>query len=265
MTLELYHNGSSVCAAKVRLLLAEKHIPWHGHYLDVLAGDQFDPAYLKINPKAVVPTIVHNGTVVTESTVICEYLDEVFPEIPCRPADAAGRARMRIWTKVVDESLHPNVVDITFTVSHRHTVLAKGEEATRRFIEDAPDVVSRERRHGWIHRGYDAPGVREAVNVYAKALRDMDSALADGPWLAGKTFSLADIGVLPYVNRLHMLNMDSMWRNDKPRVTDWFDRIRERASFFPGIEEHLPADSREGLLRNGKTGGPALLAACGIG
>jgi ganglioside-induced differentiation-associated protein 1 len=262
--LELYHNGTSVCAAKVRILLAEKNVPWKGHYLDVLAGDQFDPAYLKLNPKAVVPTIVHDGTVVTESTVICEYLDEVFPDVPLRPADAAGRARMRVWTKVVDEALHPNVVDITFTVSHRHTVIAKGEEATRRFIEDAPDDITRERRNGWIHKGFDAPGVKEAVNVYAKALKQMDAALADQPWLAGDTFSLADIGVTPYVNRLRMLNMSAMWENRLPNVAGWLDRVRTRSSFFPGVEEHVPESSREDLLRNGEVGGPQLLAACEI-
>lgn len=68
--LELYHNGSSVCAAKIRIVLAEKNVPWNGHYLDVLVADQFDPEYLKLNPKAVVPTIVHDGNVVIESTVI---------------------------------------------------------------------------------------------------------------------------------------------------------------------------------------------------
>ena len=46
----------------------------------MLAVDQFDPAYLKLNPKAVVPTIVHDGIVVTESTVIGEYLEDVFPD-----------------------------------------------------------------------------------------------------------------------------------------------------------------------------------------
>ena len=262
--LELYHNGTSVCAAKVRILLAEKSIPWKGHYLDVLAGDQFDPEYLKLNPKAVVPTIVHDGIVVTESTVICEYLDEVYPDIPLRPADAAGRARMRLWTKIVDEALHPNVADITFTVSHRHTVIAKGEEITRKFIEDAPDLISRERRHGWIFKGFEAPGVKEAVEAYAKALRQMNDVLAGQPWLAGDSFSLADIGVIPYVNRLHMLNMSEMWVNHLPNVSGWFDRVRERASFQPGIEEHVPDASREALLRNGTKGGPALLAACGI-
>lgn len=260
--LELYHNGTSVCAAKVRLLLAEKNLPWKGHYLDVLAGDQFDPEYLKLNPKAVVPTLVHDGTVVTESTVICEYLDEVFPETPLRPADAAGRARMRIWTKTVDEILHPNIVDITFTVSHRHTVISKGEEATRSFIEDAPDYVTRERRHGWIHKGFDAPGVRQAVDAYAKALKLMNADLAERPWLAGDTISLADFGVIPYVNRLYMLNMSAMWDDRLPHVASWFDRMRARESFLPGVEEHVPTASREALLRNGKTGGPQLLAAC---
>ena len=260
--LELYHNGSSVCASKVRLLLAEKGVGWTGHYLDLLAGDQFDPAYLKLNPNAVVPTIVHDGTVVTESTVICEYLDEMYPQVPLCPLDAAGRARMRLWTKLVDEYLHPNVVDITFTVSHRHTVMSKGKENIRRFIEDAPDLMTRERRHGWIHLGSDAPGVKEAIRVYLKAPKNMNAALAGQPWLAGDSFSLADIGVLPYVNRLHMLNMSAMWDGQLPHLADWFDRARARDSFHPGIEEHLPDASRQDLLRNGKDGGPGLLAAC---
>ncbi len=50
-------------------------------------GDQFDPEYLKLNPKAVVPILVHDGRVIVESTVICEYVDEDFPEPSLKPAD----------------------------------------------------------------------------------------------------------------------------------------------------------------------------------
>ena len=82
----LYHHGSSVCAAKVRIVLAEKSLPWDGVYVDILRGDQFDPAYMKLNPKAVVPTLVHDGKVIVESSVICEYLDETFPDPPLKPA-----------------------------------------------------------------------------------------------------------------------------------------------------------------------------------
>jgi glutathione S-transferase len=105
--LTLYHQGSSVCAAKVRIVLYEKGLEWDSEYIDVLKGEQFDPAYLKLNPNAVVPTLIHDGKIVIETTVICEYLDDLFPDPPLRPNDACALAQMRIWTKRVDEQLHP--------------------------------------------------------------------------------------------------------------------------------------------------------------
>ena len=58
-----------------------------------LGGDQFDPAYMKLNPNAVVPTLIHDGQVVIESSVILYYLDEAFPEKPLMPAAPRARAR----------------------------------------------------------------------------------------------------------------------------------------------------------------------------
>ena len=55
MSFTLYHHGSSVCAAKVRFAMEEKGMDWDGVYIDILKGEQFDPEYIKINPKAVVP------------------------------------------------------------------------------------------------------------------------------------------------------------------------------------------------------------------
>ena len=64
MAVELYHHGSSVFAAKVKLVLAEKDVAWEGHYLDILAGEHHTPEYLKLNSKAVVPTLIHDGQVI---------------------------------------------------------------------------------------------------------------------------------------------------------------------------------------------------------
>ena len=83
--LELYHNDMSTCAQKVRLTLAEKGLAWEGRHLDLRAGDQQKPEYLKLNPRGVVPTIVDNGKVVRESTVIMEYLDDEYPKPSLRP------------------------------------------------------------------------------------------------------------------------------------------------------------------------------------
>ncbi len=56
----LYHSGPSVCSIKVRLVLAEKNLAWDGKILNLQRGDQFQPDYRKINPNAVVPTLIHN-------------------------------------------------------------------------------------------------------------------------------------------------------------------------------------------------------------
>src|SRR4029079_2686770 len=64
--IELYHHGSSVCARKVRLALGEKGLAWKGHSGDLSTGEQFKPEYVKLNPKAVVPTLVHDGQVILE-------------------------------------------------------------------------------------------------------------------------------------------------------------------------------------------------------
>src|SRR5262245_42353925 len=67
--LELYHSINSVCAQKVRIALAEKGLTAKEHLM-TLRGDQFDPGYLKLNASGVVPTLIHDGTPVTESSVI---------------------------------------------------------------------------------------------------------------------------------------------------------------------------------------------------
>jgi len=255
MALELYHHGSSVCAAKVRLVLEEKGLNWQGHYLDILAGEQFDPAYLKLNPKAVVPTLVHDGKVIRESTVICEYLDDVFPETPLRPADPVARATMRIWTKLVDEEVHPSVRPVTYVSTHRHTIMKRSPDEVEEHINSDPHPVWRERKRGWIHQGFAAPDVQVAIRFFAKLLEDMDTTLARSPWLAGGTYSLADGALTPYLNRLDMLGFSEMW-SDLPNLTQWFDRVRARPSFEPALFKYLPESLRADMTANGRAAWP---------
>ena len=91
--LKLYDGTTSVCAIKVRLSLFEKGVPFESHNIDLRAGDQFDPDYLKLNPNAVVPTLVDGDDVVIESSVILQYLEDTRPDPSLFPASAADRAR----------------------------------------------------------------------------------------------------------------------------------------------------------------------------
>ena len=116
--LTLYHGRTSVCSIKARLALAEKGVDWDGKLL-TLRGDQFDPAYMKLNPNAVVPTLVHDGKVIIESTVIMHYVDEVFPSPSLLPSDPVGRSKLRLTTKLMDEYVHVSCMAITFATANR--------------------------------------------------------------------------------------------------------------------------------------------------
>jgi glutathione S-transferase len=257
--LELYHHGSSVCAAKVRLALAEKGLPWEGHYLDILKGEQFRPDYLAINPKAVVPTLVHDGDVITESTVICEYLEETFADRSIYPATPSARARVRVWTKAVDEELHPACSAVTYVVSHRHTILRNGVGSFDDFLKQggADGLAARTLKWQWIQHGLAAPGAADKIRLYAGYLQKMDSVLATSEWLAGDAFSMADIAIAPYVNRLDVLAMDGLWRNGRlPRVERWFERIKARPSFRPALIDWMPAELMGEMRANGEKSWP---------
>jgi glutathione S-transferase len=82
----LYDFGNSVCCQKVRITMRAKDLDWQAIKVDLFKTEQYDPKYLKLNPKGVVPTLVHNGTPIIESTLICEYLDETFPNPPLIPS-----------------------------------------------------------------------------------------------------------------------------------------------------------------------------------
>lgn len=244
--LELYHHGSSVCAAKVRLTLAEKSLEWKSHYVDILKGEQFDPDYIRLNPKAVVPTLVHDGHAILESTVICEYLDEVFPSPALKPANALDRAEMRLWTKAVDEILHPMCAEITFSASHRHTIARLGPEGVERFLASTPPISVtpewHDRKKIIVKEGFNAPGIDKAYRLYDGFLQKMEDRLRRSQWLAGPTFSLADIALTPYVTRLDMLNMSGMWKQNRPHLTDWFLRIKDRPTYKPQLRDWCPPD-----------------------
>ena len=266
--LELYHHGSSVCAAKARFAIMEKGIEWTSRYLDILAGDQFDPEYVKLNPKAVVPTLVHDRRVIVESTVICEYLDDAFPPTPLRPEDPYDCARMRLWTKAVDEYVHPTCGEITFVSCHRHIVKRLGPDGLEEFLGNTPGVsVTPEwkaRKRELVEKGFEASGITEKVRLHYQYVEQANADLAERPWLAGDTYSLADIAMAPYINRLDMLGMSGLWQGRLLHLTDWFERIRERPNFKPCFLDWCPDDLTDDLRTFGSKSWPEVREILGI-
>ena len=223
--LELYHNDMSVCAEGVRLALAEKGLAYAGHHLDLRAGDQRRPEYLALNPKGKVPTLVHDGFVVTESIVIMEYIDDAFPALALKPATPQGRARMRGWTKQIDESIFGATGTVSLSIAFHHQYTPEQIEQQTR--ERGPAYRERFER---IKRGVDNPAFPEAIRRLDKMLADMDEALAERPWLCGEQYTLADVAFAPYVKRLDQLHFGGML-DGRPRAANWYARMKARKAY----------------------------------
>jgi glutathione S-transferase len=238
MSLTLYHNDMSVCSAKVRMALAEKELAWEGIHLDLRAGDAQKPEYVKLNPNQVVPTLLHDGAIVIESNVICEYLDDAFPDQPLRPADPLARARMRLWTKQLDEGLHAATATVSTCIAFRHQHLARKPEDLKAWLDNMVDPARRDRTRLAIELGTESPDFGHAVTRFERLLDEMDRALTAGAWLAGDTYSLADLAYAPYLKRLQHLGFGDRV-TARPRTSEWAQRLLTRPAFQRGVGQWL--------------------------
>ena len=231
--LELYNHDMSVCAAKVRFAMAEKGLEYTSHIVNLLTREHKTPKYLALNPNGVVPTLVHNGHVIYESTIINEYLEEKFPQTPLMPKTSQGKARVRKWTLQLDTNIHSATSVLSTCIAFRDFFLAMPPEDLELHFTNQPgaDPLKMERHNDNIKNGVDSKYFAHAVITFSKLLKAMDEELSgDEPWLAGEKLSLADIGYAPYIRRLEHLQLKAMWENF-PYLSDWYDRLQQREAF----------------------------------
>jgi glutathione S-transferase len=241
--LELYHSINSVCAQKVRVVLAEKGLEYQEHLMS-LRGDQFDPEYMKLNPNAVVPTLVHEGRPVIESSVILYYLDEAFPQPPLMPRNVQERALVRLYNKLIDEYVHNSCTILTFATAFRPWFAGLSGKQIEQKLAKAPSKQRTAYKRDVALKGLESKYVRDAVAYHRKLLEMMDTSLARGPWLAGEAFSIADAAVIPYILRLELLRLHRMWER-LPRIDAWYERMRSRASVKKELLDRMGAEDRK--------------------
>jgi glutathione S-transferase len=225
---------------KVRFCLAEKGLNWQAHRIILGKFDNLTPEYLEINPGGVVPTLVHDGDIITESTVINEYLDEVFSDPVLKPETPLERARMREWTKYQDDVIHHSVRPATFQLMIKQRFKGLSEEEMDARVAAHPLPERRKAYREWTTGPVDVAAVQGAIAQMKKIVARMEKSLSHTPWLAGKTFSLADVAVATFVDRVEHLKFDFLWQNN-PGVQDWIRRIKQRKPFHEAKpQQRLP-------------------------
>lgn len=238
--LELYYFHDATCGIKARLALFEKEVEFTPRILERF--DLTQPGYLAINPQGVVPTLVHNGEIIVESSVICLYVDDAFEGPALKPRSALHRAQMYTWLKAIDESYFRGIGSITFAFAFRQSILDRypDESSLENYFESIRVPEYRERRRSIIALGADAPAVQDAVKALDAMLENLETALQKCSFAAGPEYSLADACLAPLLLRLEVFGLEKMWA-DRPAVSDWWRRVRNRASFHRLLEESFPA------------------------
>ena len=170
MRIKLYDYTTSPNCQRVKVVLEEKKLPYEIVPIDLQKKEQKRPEFLKLNPYGKVPVIADGDTVLYESCLINEYLEEKYPEPPLMPEDPAKKTRIRIL--------------IDYGMSHL----------------DAPyRKVRMERVKEEKERNQQA--VEEGTKELKDLLRRFEDELGDQPYLAGD-FSLVDAALIPRFNRL---------------------------------------------------------------
>lgn len=224
----LHHSPFSTCSQKVRLALAEKQVAWSSREIDFTRQEHLSSEYLRLNPNGVVPTLVHDGTPIVDSSVICEYLDEVFPQPPLAPADPRARATMRSWMRYLEEVPTAAIRVPSFNklfAAHLATMPRAEFEAMTAKMPIRKQFYRQMGPAGFDQRVYD-----ESIEKLCRTLHRVNEALSAGPWLGGYAYSIADIVLTPIVIRMADLELSSMWK-ELPNVSAWLTRVQARDSF----------------------------------
>jgi glutathione S-transferase len=251
-SLFLCHYPGSPCSRRVQISLIEKGIDWRDVHIDLSRMEQRHPAYLRINPNGLVPTLVHNGQVLWESNVITRYLDDVFPQHRLYPDDAAQLQAVGEWQaaeQAMARDFRPLMYQRLMGPILRLTqTLEEALDKVRMVTSDSADIEWEEKV--WSLAVIDAAEEQRLEKNLFAWLDRVEAALAETGFLVGDQFSQAEISLYPRISMYPWIGL-SISAQRYPHTRDWLQRMGLRASFrqtLTGQDKALSRLSRSPLL-----------------
>lgn len=239
--LTLYSFGPAANSLKPLLALYEKGLTFAPRFIDPRKFEHHEQWFKKINPRGQVPALDHDGHIITESTVICEYLEDAFPDAPrLRPADPVSIAEMRVWTKWVDEYFCWCVSTIGWErmVGPMARALSDAE-----FEEQLKRIPVEEQRAKWRNArdGFPKHVLDEEMRKIRFSVDRLEKRLSESEWLAGGGYSLADICNFAIANGMQHGFAEILNRDATPHLIAWIERINAR----PAVREMFARSQSE--------------------
>ena len=231
--IHLLNYQFSACSMKTRIYLNLKKIAFKSHQINLSSGENFSEWFQGINPRSLVPVLIHDGDVHIESNDILEYLEGCFKEVPLIPENM--EVKISELLKFEDD-LHIDIRNITFKFMVPK-LLNKGKSIQPKAKEKAtlngePDSLDDENRKFWHE--YEKYGIKDeaarASLVRVKnALDDLDKNLHKNKYLLGNNISLLDIAWFIYATRIQHANYPLEILH--PKVYVWYQRLYKNKTF----------------------------------
>ena len=231
----------SACSMKTRIYLNLKKIPFTSHQINLSAGENFSEWFQGINPRSLVPVLIHDGEIHIESNDILEYLEGCFKESPLIPENMEKKVKELLK---FEDNLHVDIRNITFKflvprfLNKGKSVQPKAKnKATLNGELDSMDEVN---RNFWEH--YEKYGITDedasrSLIRFRTALEDLNDQLEDSPYILGAELSLVDIAWFIYATRIQHANYPLQRLH--PNVSGWYERLYANVLFRKEVRRPL--------------------------
>jgi glutathione S-transferase len=212
---KLYQVHVSPFASRVRIQIYAKGIESQFEFLEPPGGLRSEE-YRAINPLGRIPALEVDGTLIAESSVICEFIEERFPEPPLLPADPIGRAQVRFLMRFVDLYIFA-VMEAT-----------RGpEESSARSIQDPL-------------RRFAPASLRRAFERVAERFDQLEGLLGPGPYAIATDLTLADCALAPLfflaTRLMPMAGLGSPMEG-RPKLASWWSQVQTHPAVARVFEE----------------------------
>jgi glutathione S-transferase len=245
MALKYYHAEPIANSLKSMIPLFEKALPFESVYVDLHKFEQHSDWFVAINPEGQVPVLDHDGVIITHTTVINEYLEDVFPGVPLRPRDPVGAARMRYWNKFVDEHVMNHV---SMHGWHRMVGIIARSVESGQFEQLLERIPLPDQRKKWLNArsGFSEGDLANASAKIEYAVDKVEAQLARTPWLAGEDYTLADINFYCHCGMMvERMFPEMMIAERAPRLVAWRERMTARPAVRAALD--MPDHTAPGL------------------
>mgnify|MGYP006238797491 FL=1 len=240
----LLHFAGSACSQKLRIFLNLKEIDWISHHIDLTKNEQFDSWYLGINPRGLVPTLVHNGNVHIESNDIMQYIESVNTDVVLFPNEHINEI---IESLEYEDSLHIDLRTLTFRFIVPHKLgkkdlkLLDEKENFKGTIQGDLDRNKQKEIDFWkqhYKNGITDDQVIKSANNFIVALDKLEKKLCENKYILNDNLSILDVAWFISINRIIIAGFPVKY--NYPNIKAWFQMLSSDKRFSNEVKGNMP-------------------------